>query len=482
MKSRQSPPIYRLLWLLLLVPGLAMAQTPTLKAYVAEALANNLALQQQTLNLNRSLHLLQEARGRFFPTVDLEARYTRADGGRTIDLPLGDLLNPAYGTLNDLLTAQGQEPVFPTLQNEQISFLRTREQDTRLRIVQPLYQPQIRHGYHIQQHLVTSQEAAVAAYRSTLIRDVKTAYYGYLQAEQAVAIFAATDALVRENLRTNERLLSADEVTQDIVFRARAEVFDIEQQHAAAEKDRDLARAYFNFLLNRPLDTPIAAEASLDAVALADEPVALMLAALGTDDPLPELQSVAVQRRAELAQMDAAINASDRSVLLAQSAYRPGVALALDLGTQGSSYGFGKDQPYYLASVVLQWNLFNGGQTRARVQQARLQTDKLRTQQTELVRQIELQVQEAYDAVQVARRALQTANERADAARVAFRLTHRRYEEGMANQVTYLDGQTTLTRAELNLAVTQYDLLTRLAELEYAAALYPLNTAAVAVQ
>jgi hypothetical protein len=44
----------------------------------------------------------------------------------------------------------------------------------------------------------------------------------------------------------------------------------------------------------------------------------------------------------------------------------------------------------------------------------------------------------------------------------------------MAAQVELLDARTGLTRAELNLAVTQFDLLARYAELERSAALYAL--------
>ena len=62
----------------------------------------------------------------------LDARYTRAEGGREIDVPLGTLLNPVYSTLNDLLAAQGQPAQFPQIADQTINFLREREQDTRL--------------------------------------------------------------------------------------------------------------------------------------------------------------------------------------------------------------------------------------------------------------------------------------------------------------------------------------------------------------
>ena len=66
-----------------------------------------------------------------------------ADGGRTIDFPVGDLLNPVYETLDEMLVAQGQPPQFPRVRNESIALLRDQEQETKLVLEQPLYEPRI---------------------------------------------------------------------------------------------------------------------------------------------------------------------------------------------------------------------------------------------------------------------------------------------------------------------------------------------------
>src|ERR1700736_5643949 len=48
------------------------------------------------------LAALDQARALYLPTLDLNARYTRANGGRTIGIPVGDLLNPVYASLNQI--------------------------------------------------------------------------------------------------------------------------------------------------------------------------------------------------------------------------------------------------------------------------------------------------------------------------------------------------------------------------------------------
>ncbi|MEM1041542.1 MAG: TolC family protein [Bacteroidota bacterium] len=460
-------------------PGSASDAQQRLDAYVEEALGANLALQQRAFDLAASRHALAAARRQFFPALSVEARFSRAGGGRTVNLPLGDLLNPVYGTLNDLLAAEGQDPAFPTLANEEIEFLRDQEQDTRLRVVQPLYQPRLSAAVRLNRHLVASREAEVEAFRRALARDVRVAYFEYLQAGRAVAIFEAASGLVGENLRTAERLRRSDRVLADAVLRARAETFAVAQQVAEAERDRDLARSYLNALLNRPLDTPLEADEDATWDLPSAEPgtwlqrtgssqTAPVFGDPAFGDVLAAMQDAAVAQRFELAQLDAAIDAREAEVRLNRAAYLPGVSAALDGGIQGRGYGFEGEQPFYLASVVLSWSLFDGGADRARVREAQAVADRTRAQRAEAAQQIRLQVQQAFDAVRVAQTSLATATERLTAAAEGFRLTQRLAAEGRANQVVFVDARTTLTSAQLNLNVTRYALLARLADLEFA--------------
>src|SRR5512133_1926026 len=82
--------------------------------YRRSGIENNLALQQKQSNYELSMQQLKQARGLFFPSLSLNARYTVSEGGRVIEFPVGDLLNPVYSTLNQL-TASSQ---FPVLENQ----------------------------------------------------------------------------------------------------------------------------------------------------------------------------------------------------------------------------------------------------------------------------------------------------------------------------------------------------------------------------
>jgi outer membrane protein len=255
----------------LIVAGMALsanagAQTPTVDSgrplaaviddYVREGLKSNLALRAQSLEVERSVAALDEARARYFPEAGFAARYTRAEGGRTIELPLGQALNPAYQTLNDLLVAQGQQPQFPVVQDETIAFLREREQDTRITLRMPLLAPSIPAAVRAQRELLGASEYAHVALGRRLKRDITVGYLHWLAAVRNKGIVDASVALLNENLRVNDSLFRNGKITQDQVLRARAELLEVTQQSREAENAAAQSRSYLNFLLNRSLDSP----------------------------------------------------------------------------------------------------------------------------------------------------------------------------------------------------------------------------------
>src|ERR1700685_475809 len=56
---------------------------------VSDALAANLELDGASAGVAERLAALDQARARYLPSLDFSARYSRADGGRTVDFPVG---------------------------------------------------------------------------------------------------------------------------------------------------------------------------------------------------------------------------------------------------------------------------------------------------------------------------------------------------------------------------------------------------------
>ncbi len=429
--------------------------------YVREALRSNLALQSQSFEVERQVALLDEARSRFLPQLGLEARYTRAEGGREFEIPLSEAFNPVYQTLNELLAAQGEPPRFAPAEDSSFRFLREREQDTRLALRQPLYAPAIPAAFRAREAELGGARFAREALARRLQRDVTVGYLDWLRARGNVAIVDASAALLKENLRVNESLYANGRITQDQVLRARSELLEVQQQQREIVNFDSRARQFVNFLLNRPLDGPLEA-------AEPGRPPHGVAGAAG------ELRNAALANRPELREQDELRRAAEERVAAARAAGRPEVSLGLDGGIQGEDYDFGSGYNFGTASVFLTWSLFDGGAIRARVDSARATARQAATRREELAQQIELEVQQALDRLQTAVDSLQTAEARAEAAQAGFRIASRKRDQGVINQVEFIDARSALTGAEFNLNLTRFALLAREAELVYATAANPL--------
>ena len=115
-------PIYFSLFIFhfsLFPPSVSGQKNTVLDGYIREGLANNAALKTAQFDVERNLNALEQAQTLFMPQVNFQMQYTLAVGGRSQSLPIGDLLNPVYSTLNKLT----QSSSFPSIENQAIKFL-----------------------------------------------------------------------------------------------------------------------------------------------------------------------------------------------------------------------------------------------------------------------------------------------------------------------------------------------------------------------
>jgi outer membrane protein TolC len=438
-----------------------------LRQVLDDALAANLELQAGQAGVRQRYAALDQARARYLPVVDFDARYSVANGGRTIEFPVGDLLNPVYETLDDLLVQSGQPPSFPRVRNEEIELLMPTEQNTRVVAAQPIYDPRLGPAVEATRQDVNRAEAGLAGLRTRVVRDTKQAYYEWLAAQQQALVLDATLEVARSNLAANESLYRNGKITRDFVFRAEADQLEVEQQRRAAEARVRIARSYVNLLRNVPLDSPVPG-ATIDEATVDRFRERLTQRVAGRRVDLPALQETATEQRAEIDGLDAAIAGSVAQQDLARAAFKPMLAVGAEAGIQGEDYGFTDDERYVLASVVLRWNAYRGGADRAALAEARALTEELRATRDLAEQQVRLEVERALETLEVADASLGTARKRAEAAEAAFRIAARKRDLGQINQTEFIDARRTQTDAQLNLNRVRAEFLARLAELEFA--------------
>lgn len=442
------------------------AEIQTVDDFVALGLANNAGLQARHFDARAAEHGLVAARAAFLPSVSLDARYLRAEGGRTIDFPIGDALNPVYQTLNGLTAGTPQATQFPSIENLQFDLLREREQDTRLKLSMPLYSPALDAALQAAAAQSEQANAAREVYARILVRDIRRAYFGYGQAQAALEVLRASEVLLQENLRINRALVSSGSTTRDRELRANAELLSVQDRMESATNSLAQARRYLNFLVQRELDSSVPLPA-----------VAQVRANTERSQNLGENIGKTRALRPELSQLNANIAAARAGLSQARALTRPSVSFGVDAGIQGTDYGFGSGKNFATAAIVVNWRFLDFGQARAQRSSAQARIEALQAQRQALAEQLELAVRTARDDFRSAGRRLISAGARREAAEEGFRITSRKRDAGAATQVEFLDAEQALTEASLALNAAIFDQANQLAELELALAAYPLPPA-----
>lgn len=440
-------------WLYLLVPllsgfGPAAGQDKMLETYIADGLRDNQGLKQQRFILERNLFALKEARTFFYPEVNFSTSYLDARGGRKISIPIGDLLNPVYNSLNELTNSSA----FPKVDNVSQTFNPRNYYDARFRTSLPLYNAELTYNTKIRKEQIHLQQAEVDVYRRELVKEIKVAYYACQQSGEAIRILENAVSLARENLRFNQALVKNDKAIRTVISRSENELIGLEARLVDARNQSVNAKAYFNFLLNKPLDTELAIEPANESAVLTDTGV--------------------TGRREELAKLESLSKLNALSGQLARAGALPRLSTFIDLGSQGDFVNFNRDTRYYLFGVTLDWRVFANNRTQYQVRQAEMEQKATGEQISQVEQQLQLQNRTAANTLQSAIQTYQAAKSQSALSQRYYADQQKLYREGQLLHIELLDAQNRLIADQLQQSISYLNVQTRAAELERAGASY----------
>ena len=403
------------------------AQTPALDSLLQTARDNWPELARRAAETRAAVAQQGEAARAFRPNVNVGGTYTLAAGGRAIALPVGDLLNPVYASLNGIT----QTDAFPQIGNVEEQFLPNNFYDARLRVTQPILDPTLRLRKDLAAAGIEVAAAATEVTRQGLDVQVRQAYFQVLQAREALRIYAAADSLLAEALRTTRSLIRNGAGLPLARERLLAERAQLTAQTAAAEAQLANAGARLSYLTG---------EDAVPTERLAPPP------------PLPESDADPV--RAELAQLDAALRGKDVELAIEDKFRAPRLGAQLDVGSQDFDFGL---QPYALAGLSLDIPLYDGGRVKQRQARLRAERDATAAQREGALRGFRLQAAVARNDYAAARAALAAYTPAISAAERTLTDATRLYRAGASSYLELLDARTQVTRVRLEENVARYD-------------------------
>ena len=425
-----------------------------LENYIQEGLASNQQVQGRELDFDKSIYALSEARSLFLPRVSFETDYFLAGGGRTVDFPAGDLLNPIYSTLNQLTESQ----VFPMLDNQRILLNPNNFYDVRLRTTLPIFQAELLFNKRIQSDLTAVAAFELLIYKRELVKEIKTAYFNYLKTVEAVRIFQRALQLAEESKRINEALFKNDMVNKTIVVRASNEVIRFQNELEAAFQQSDNAKVYFNFLLNRNLNEQI----------------------IETQQTLPFLETLddhnSFLQREELQQLYVSATIDKHNFGLTRAYLLPKISAFMDLGSQGFDWEYNNQTRYYFFGLSTRWNVFAGGQNRIQVQKARIDHAKTSLVIDQVSEQLKMALIISQNNFKASYSQYLGNVSQAQSAERAYEDSMKLYAVGQILFIELLDAQNQLITSQLQENISLFECHIRIAEIERASASFNLNS------
>ena len=417
---------------------LAVAGEPwTLERALEQALAHNPDARLARNRIAAAQAGLEQANAAFWPRLQFQSSYTRTDNPMMV---FGSILNqrayPSAGlNFNDVpdvddLNARGLVTV-------------------------PLYTGgRNKAGREAAKANTEAAKQDNEAVRNALAFEVARAFHTVLKTREFIhAARAAVNSYETNLVIANRRLEGGALLKTDVL--------DIQVRLAQAKED--LVRASnANALALRALRNLLGIETGEFEVA-PTAPTA--------DMPL----SMDFSKRAELAAAGQRERAAEEQVRGARSGYLPRLNA---FGSLDYDYGWKYDNGggSYTAGAMLQWDIWDGKLTRAKVREARANLDSAREEQRKLNLALSLEADQARLELKAATERLAVNSEAVALASQSAEMTRARFEQGSALATQLMDAETALVGARVRRAEAEADQYIAIAALRKALGLAQLDT------
>lgn len=273
-----------------------------------------------------------------------------------------------------------------------------------------------------------------------IIEETKIAYFNVLRAQKQLQVATERVEQLTSHVQEAKHFYGKGIVAYNDLLKSQVALADAVQYKTQATANLDIARANFNTILNKSLESP---------VALKD----ITTVSSSTYD-LAALTHAALQDRPELKALGIKVQQADTKAKLAQSEYYPHVfafAAYAQAGQDGlAARNAYQDQYNQMVGIGIKWTIFNWLKTTDTAQQADYMTSALRDQLNLFVNAVKLQVKSTLEELNTAGDNISTSQAALNQAKENYRITNLQYGQQLVTSTEVLDAQTYLTQSELN--------------------------------
>jgi len=270
-----------------------------------------------------------------------------------------------------------------------------------------------------------------------LILQVRVGYFTVLRAEKFLLVAQQQVEQFQAQLDVTKSFFFVGIVPKNDVLQAEVNLANARQSLVKAANDLATAKASFNILLRREIDTPFEVVDILGYEAF----------------PLSYEQSLdeAFRLRPEIKTAQLNINQAKENVKVAAAGFFPTVNLSGSYGrfSEELELGMFRTQSWSLQAVAT-FTLWNWGNTAFQVGANKVKVKQAEDSKTQLIESITLGVKDDYLNMQVAEKNIKVAETAIEQAEENLRMTEERYKFQVATQTDVIIAVTLLTQARTN--------------------------------
>lgn len=294
--------------------------------------------------------------------------------------------------------------------------------------------------------------------RRTQLDVIASVARSYYDAVLGADRLAATQQALRSaeaDLQRAESRRTAGMTTDVDVLSIRVHLATVREREIRDLADLDVARAGLNDAMGLPLDSPHSLTTSLSPMALSSESLA-------------DFEKDGAAVRPEARQSKLAASLEETQVADARANLRPQVALRGAFEADRQRF-IDRGGANWLVSIGVRWNLFDGFNDRAHIQEAQAALRRSNAERDRVESAIRLQVLRAYTDVRAAQQRIETAQAAVAEAEESLRISQNRYEAGLSTVTDLLRTESALLETRTRHLVAVHDQRVAAVMLEYAA-------------
>ena len=174
----------------------------------------------------------------------------------------------------------------------------------------------------------------------------------------------------------------------------------------------------------------------------------------------------ALENRADAAMADYAVKRAESAKKSAKAGWLPSVNAAVNKEIDTENLFTNKTSDRWTAGVTASWNIFDGGITRAQVNQADAALTRAQEEAAQTREQIQLEVQSYYLQLHAAEKNIATTQASVALAEENYKISQVRYAAGVGTNLDVMDASRKLTEARSNYFTALYNYNTARASLE----------------